>query len=44
MFNKTKECTGSFSCRFKVVLITSIVIVVAAIASVLLFGESIATR
>lgn len=43
MFDKTRECTGSFNCRFKAAIIISIVVVIAAILGVVLFGDSLAT-
>ena len=37
--NKTKECTGSFNCRFRVVLISAALLMLLAIGAVLLFVD-----
>lgn len=39
MFQKVKECTGSFTCRFKSALLTTALIIVAAVAGIILFVE-----
>ncbi len=39
MFKQTKECSGSFSCRFKVVLSVAVLILAAAVLFIIFFGK-----
>lgn len=39
MFKRVKECTGSFTCRFKSVLVSTALIIAVAVGGIILFVE-----
>ena len=39
MFERIKECTGSFSCRFRTALLFAVLVVTIAVAIVILVVE-----
>ena len=39
MFEKVKRCTGSFSCRFRTVLIATAIVIAVAVALIVVYNS-----